>query len=145
MSIHFLGSVEQRQEKRNNIWTPVTCDQQHPPAYGRNIKLAGVTAAGFPLCHAPPWGAKCALPQLQDRAGGRCYKCMSLSLTPPPTRLWGAELRIWEQGTSQGHEANRDISLKSKSLPAVSPMQWLLTGSITSNMALPVPPPCPAH
>lgn len=93
MSIPFLGSTEQRQEQRNNIWTLVTCDQQHPPANGRNIHLAGATAALFPLCRAPSPGAEPTLPQMQNRAGGRCYKCTSVSLTLPPTGLWGAELR----------------------------------------------------
>lgn len=69
MSIPFLGGTEQRQEQRNNIWTLVTCDQQHPPANRRNIQLAGAVAARFPLCYPPSLGAEPTLPQLQDRAG----------------------------------------------------------------------------
>lgn len=93
MSIPFLGGREQRQEQRKSIWMLVMCDQQHPPANVRNIQLSGAAATRFPLFHALSPGAKPTLPQLQDRAGGQCYKCIRVSLALPPTRLWGAELR----------------------------------------------------
>lgn len=92
MSIPFLGGMEQRQEQRNNIWTLVTCDQQHPPANGTSSWL-GPWPLTFPSAVLLPPEAKPTLPQLQGRAGGRCYKCTSLSLALPPTGLWGAELR----------------------------------------------------
>lgn len=106
MSIPFLGSTQLRQEQRNTIWKLVTCDQQHPPANGRNTQLAGAMAACFPLRRAPSPGAEPTLPQLQDEAGGQCYKCTVASLTLPPTGPWGAELRT--SGTRDGG-GSRDI------------------------------------
>ena len=137
MSIPFPGGTEQRQEHRNNIWTLVTCDQQHPPANGRNIQLAGAAAACFPLCRTPSPGAEPSLPQLQDGAGGRCYKCTGVSLALPSG---SRATHFGNKGQRRLEGPPRDVKQigtfpsRADACPAVSPMWWPQAEGIALNV-----------